>query len=132
VDPRADLYSVGAVAYFLLTGTRVFDGATVVEICSHHLHTPPEPPSQRVDRSLAADLEAWVLGCLEKKPSLRPPSAAAAAEALSQCGPFDDWDVERAREWWAGRGRELIEAGRARVEPSVATLSMPVGRLDRS
>jgi serine/threonine-protein kinase len=132
VDPRADLYSVGAVAYFLLTGTRVFDGATVVEICSHHLHTSPEPPSQRVDRRLAKDLEAWVLHCLEKDPAHRPPSAAAAAEALEQCGPFEDWDIETAREWWSGRGRELIQAGRARVEPSAATLSMPVNLPERS
>jgi serine/threonine-protein kinase len=130
VDPRADLYSVGAVAYFLLTGTRVFDGATVVEICSHHLHTPPEPPSQRIHRALAKDLEVWVLNCLEKDPALRPRSATAAAAALQRCGPYDDWDIERARAWWNGRGRELVQAGRARVEPSAATLSMPVGRLE--
>jgi serine/threonine-protein kinase len=128
VDSRADLYSVGAVAYFLLTGEHVFDGATVVEICSHHLHTPPEPPSRRRGQPLTEDLEAWVLGCLQKDASRRPRSAAAAAEALARCHTDGDWGVEKAREWWAGRGRDLLTSGRANVDPSGATLSMPVVR----
>jgi len=60
-DPRSDLYSVGAVAYFLLTGQHVFDGRTVIEICGNHLHTPPEPPSLRLGRPVPAELEKWIL-----------------------------------------------------------------------
>jgi serine/threonine-protein kinase len=132
VDARSDLYSVGAVAYFLLTGTHVFDGKTVVEICSHHLHTPPIPPSQRVGRLLAPDLEAWVLGCLAKDPALRAPSAANAAKTLARCGPYTDWGVDRAREWWTGRGREFLTAGRASTEPSGGTSTLSIDPLRRA
>jgi tRNA A-37 threonylcarbamoyl transferase component Bud32 len=126
VDPRSDLYSLGAVAYFLLTGTRVFDGQTVVEICGHHLHTPPQPPSERLGRTLGSALEAWVLDCLEKDPAQRPPSAVAAAEALDRVAPGDDWSLEAAREWWRVRGRRLVKGERRDALPSAATLSMPV------
>jgi tRNA A-37 threonylcarbamoyl transferase component Bud32 len=128
VDARSDLYSLGAVAYFLLTGTRVFGGQTVVEICGHHLHTPPEPPSQRLGRPVEKTLEAWVLACLEKDPSRRPRSAAAAAEALDRAAAVGDWNAEAAREWWLERGRRLVDAAREAAEPSAATLSMPVVR----
>src|SRR6185369_10951333 len=49
VDARSDLYSLGAVAYFLLTGTPVFSGVTPLEICMRHMHDAPEPPSARLD-----------------------------------------------------------------------------------
>jgi serine/threonine-protein kinase len=126
VDARSDLYSLGAVAYFLLTGTRVFEGKTVVEVCSHHLHTPPEPPSQRLGRPVERALEAWVLACLEKDPARRPQTAAAAAEILERSATGDEWNVEAARRWWLERGRQLVAAARADAEPSAATLSMPV------
>jgi serine/threonine-protein kinase len=126
VDGRADLYSLGAVAYFLLTGTHVFEGTTVVEICSHHLHTPPVPPSRHRDRPMSTELEAWVLRALEKDPSSRPPTTEAAADALSRCPPADDWTPDAAREWWSTRGRELLLSQRAHAEPSAATLSLPV------
>jgi serine/threonine-protein kinase len=128
VDARSDLYSLGAVAYFLLTGTRVFEGGTVVEICGHHLHTPPESPSERLGRPVGNALEAWVLACLEKDPSRRPRSAAAAAEVLDRSATGDEWSVGAAREWWRERGRKLVAASRADVEPSAVTLSLPVLR----
>jgi serine/threonine-protein kinase len=126
VDARSDRYSLGAVAYFLLTGSHVFDGGTVVEICSHHLHTPPVPPSRRLGCPLGKDLEGWVLTCLDKDPSRRPRSAVAALETLSRCRPEGDWSVERAREWWRERGRRLVAAARSDAQPSADTLSMPV------
>ncbi|RYG65354.1 serine/threonine protein kinase, partial [bacterium] len=55
LDGRADLYAVGAVAYFLLTGRTVFEGATVVEVCGHHLHSKPVPPSARTAAHVPAD-----------------------------------------------------------------------------
>ena len=75
VSPQSDLYSLGAVGYFALTGQNPFQGRTLVEVCSHHLHTKPEPPSTRLDEPLPADLEALVLDCLEKDPTRRPASA---------------------------------------------------------
>ncbi|HMC93766.1 MAG TPA: serine/threonine-protein kinase, partial [Polyangia bacterium] len=76
VDGRSDLYAVGAVAYFLLTGQHVFQAASVLEVCSKHMLEAPVPPSQRLGKALPADLEAIVLGCLAKDRDARPASAA--------------------------------------------------------
>jgi tRNA A-37 threonylcarbamoyl transferase component Bud32 len=128
VDHRSDLYSLGAVGYLLLTGRPLFDGATVVEICSHHLHTAPVPPSERLGRPLPRELEAWVLSSLEKDPARRLPTAAAAAAALERCSVGEEWTPDRAREWWQGRGRALREAHVAASETSGATLTLPLER----
>jgi eukaryotic-like serine/threonine-protein kinase len=125
-DARADLYSVGAVAYFLLAGRNVFEGRTIIEICGHHLHTTPTPPSERLGRPLPADLEAWVLACLEKDPARRPPSAAAAAARLERCSLAGEWTREQARAWWASKGRALAAGRRVETSPSAFTLSRPV------
>lgn len=127
-DPRSDLYSLGAVGYFLLTGQHVFDGHTVIEICGHHLHTKPVPPSERLGRPLPDDLEKWILACLEKDPELRPRTAGEAAEALDRCSSAEDWTAEMARAWWAGKGRALTAARGRGAEPSAATLSGPIER----
>jgi eukaryotic-like serine/threonine-protein kinase len=129
-DARSDLYSVGAVAYFLLTGRHVFEGATVIEVCGHHLHTPPTPPSERLGRPLPAALEAWVLACLEKDPSGRPPSAAEAAARLARCDLAGDWTREQAHAWWVEQGRALAAVHHADVAPSALTLSRP--RVERA
>ena len=125
-DARADLYSVGAVAYFLLTGRHVFEGRTIIEICGHHLHTAPTPPSERLGRPLPAGLEAWVLACLEKDPARRPASASEAAARLERCGLAGEWTPDEARAWWVAKGRGLAAARRPEATPSVFTLSRPV------
>jgi serine/threonine-protein kinase len=127
-DPRSDLYALGAVAYFLLTGSHVFDGRTLIEICGHHLHTAPEPPSRRLGRGVPADLERWVLACLEKNPDRRPGTAQAAAEALDGCYDAEAWSAEAARAWWIGKGRALAAARHASAQPSHLTLSRPLER----
>ena len=125
-DARADLYSVGAVAYFLLTGRHVFEGETIIEICGHHLHTPPTPPSERLGRPLPPALETWVLACLEKDPARRPASATEAATRLERCGLSGQWTPEQARDWWEVKGRALAVRRHAEATPSDATLSRPV------
>lgn len=85
VDARSDLYAVGAIGYFLLTGSEVFHGASVVALCIAHLHEQPEPPSQRLKRALPPELERLILSCLEKDPAARPASAAALRQALLAC-----------------------------------------------
>jgi serine/threonine-protein kinase len=71
VGPPADVYGLGCVAYFLLTGRTPFDGKSLVEVCAHHVHTTPEPPSKRAP-GVPPELDAIVLRCLEKHPELRP------------------------------------------------------------
>ena len=114
------------MAYFLLTGRHVFEGRTIIEICGHHLHTPPTPPSERLGRPLPAALEAWVLACLEKDPARRPPSASEAAARLERCGLAGEWTPD------AGPGLVGGEGPGPRRDPSRGgdaervTLSRPV------
>jgi serine/threonine-protein kinase len=107
VDARADLYALGAVAYYLLTGTHVFTGNSIVEVCSHHLHSTPEPLSSRLDKPIAPDLEQLVLGCLAKDPSDRPQSAFELERRLSDCVSIPSWTSEDAQRWWAAHGELL-------------------------
>jgi serine/threonine-protein kinase len=111
VDGRADLYAVGAVAYYLLTGKPVFEAATVVELCSKHLLEQPVPPSKRLGSPLSADLEAVVLACLAKDREARPASATALREALLGCEDARRYDPVAVRSWWSGRGAELRASG---------------------
>jgi eukaryotic-like serine/threonine-protein kinase len=105
VDARTDIYSLGAVAYLLLAGVDVFDGKSVVEICSQHLHQKPEPLAQR-GHAISPELDAIVLACLEKDPARRPQSAAELRRQLEACA-VEPWTGERARAWWQERRSEL-------------------------
>jgi serine/threonine-protein kinase len=105
VDARVDLYALGAVGYFLLTGTPPFDGTNLVEVCSHHLYTPPEMPSKRLGAPVPERLEALLAKCLSKSPNDRPPGAAALAQALHALArdPACAWGDDQAREWWRAK-----------------------------
>ena len=104
VDARSDLYALGAVGYYLLTGLPVFEADTVVEICGHHLHTAPVRPSVRVGSTFPEELEDTLLCCLEKEPSARPPDALALAERLEAISQQLPWTHAQARQWWEERG----------------------------
>jgi serine/threonine protein kinase len=127
VDGRSDLYALGAVGYYLLAGGHVFEGATLMEVCSHHLRTPPVAPSTRLGRPLPLDLESVILACLEKDPARRPPTADALSTHLAMCVGVDEWGEARAREWWEQHGERLrgLRAGSGRATlVSGQTLSM--------
>jgi hypothetical protein len=98
VDARADLYALGAVAYYLLAGSDVFHAQTIIEICSQHLHQAPEPLAAR-GVTVSAELEAIVQACLAKNPDDRPKSAADLRQRLVAC-PVEPWDDEQARAFW--------------------------------
>ncbi len=99
VDGRTDLYAVGCVAYFLLTGQLVFDGGSGIQIIAKHLHETPIPPSQRVELPIPPTLEALVLRLLAKLPAERPASAAELARAL-EAMDSTGWTQEQAVQWW--------------------------------
>jgi serine/threonine-protein kinase len=92
VDARVDIYAVGAVAYFLVTGTPPFDGNSVVEVCSHHLHTTPSSPSERLGSAVPAKLDALILRCLAKEPRQRPDDVELL-RLLRECELESPWDV---------------------------------------
>jgi serine/threonine-protein kinase len=105
VDARTDIYSLGAVAYFLLAGVDVFDGKTLMEVCGQHLHQLPAPLSTR-GVVVPADLEAVVLDCLAKDPGSRPQTAAELRRRVEACN-LVSWDPARARAWWREHQPEL-------------------------
>jgi serine/threonine-protein kinase len=100
LDVRVDLYGLGCVGYWLLTGERVFVGRTPVEVLMHHVKTPPVPPSERSGREIPRAVEALVLQRLAKEPDGRPPSAEWLAARLAECETAVAWTPARAREWW--------------------------------
>jgi serine/threonine-protein kinase len=122
MDARSDLYALGAVGYFVVTGTHVFPGRNSIEVCGHHLHTKPEPPSTRLGRELPPDLESLLLDCLEKDPSRRPQTAAELQQRVRECRAFGAWDRERARRWWRENGEKLR---RGRTEHPTLTRDEP-------
>src|SRR5262249_5688638 len=77
VDQRADVYAIGCVAYYLLTGQNVFDGDTPSDLFAQHLQSRPIPPSRRTEMSISREIDALVLACLAKDPRRRPQDAAA-------------------------------------------------------
>jgi serine/threonine-protein kinase len=91
MDGRSDLYAVGALGYFLLTGVPPFSGKTVLEVCAQHLHCAPVPPSTRI-RGIPAELERLILSCLAKSPAARPGDAATLRAALLPLAA--DWNAD--------------------------------------
>jgi CHASE1-domain containing sensor protein/tRNA A-37 threonylcarbamoyl transferase component Bud32 len=100
VDGRSDIYSLGCVAYWLLTGRAVFERKTSLEVLVAHLSEIPEPPSAVSELDIHPELESIVLSCLEKDPDLRPGSAEELARCLEACPGSGAWTQERARRWW--------------------------------
>jgi eukaryotic-like serine/threonine-protein kinase len=100
-DYRVDLYALGCVGYWLLTGKLIFEGRSAVEVMFHHAHTTPPRPSTRSELSLPAPLEDLILECLEKDPARRPTSAEAVSTRLDDVSLESAWTVERAERWWA-------------------------------
>jgi serine/threonine-protein kinase len=99
IDARADLYALGCVAYFLLTGTLVFPDTNPVGAALKHMSATPEPPSRRTDKYIPADLERVVLKCLEKDPRARPASARELERMLAACD-VPAWTEDDAAAWW--------------------------------
>ncbi|MCK5411234.1 MAG: serine/threonine protein kinase [Gemmatimonadetes bacterium] len=99
-DHRSDLYNVGGVAYWLLTGQPLFASANPVELIIDHVKTVPRPPSEVSEIAIPPVLETLVMRLLEKKPDDRFGSASEVDAALREIASDDPWTKEQAREWW--------------------------------
>lgn len=108
VDGRADIYALGCVAYWLLTGQLVFEAATPFATAMHHIQSEPVPPSRRTEIEIPNTLERIVLTCLAKDRAERPQSAAELDAALALSVPDRIWTPERAAEWWRLHMPELV------------------------
>jgi serine/threonine-protein kinase len=100
VDGRADLYSLGCVAYYLVTGQLVFFADTPVATALAHVKDAPDPPSTRSEVTIPSALDALILECLAKEPAARPASAVILEERLAATVPQDAWTPEAAHAWW--------------------------------
>jgi hypothetical protein len=99
-DCRSDLYSLGAVAYFLLTGRAVFEAVSVLDIIRHHLGSQPASLAERTNQPVSPQLEQLIMSCLAKSPADRPWNAAELAAGLGQCVPAVPWTPKDAQRWW--------------------------------
>jgi serine/threonine-protein kinase len=108
VDRRADVYALGCVAYYLLTGQLVFDADTSMKMLLQHLHAEPLPPSQRSELPIPRELDELVLACLQKDPDRRPQSAGELFRMAQQCHSCDGWNSETARGWWETHLPDLV------------------------
>jgi hypothetical protein len=126
LSPAVDLYALGAVGYFLLTGKRVFEGAkTAFEVLVQHRTQAPKRPSEVAKIHVPVELEDILLQCLAKEPEKRFASARALAEALERVPRSAGWDREEARRWWRDfRDREAQVSISSDAETRTITIDL--------
>ena len=124
VDARSDIYSLGAVGYYLLTGRPVFEADTVFELCRQHVEAAPPPMSQARGEPVPEPLEQLILSCLAKNKDDRPTSADALADTLDQLD-LPPWTRADAEQWWQRYG-PLVEGQRDSIVPRITGHTMNV------
>jgi len=128
VDPRSDIYSVGGLAYYLMTGKYVFDHDSADEVCRLQLTAKPVPPSRAATNPISAELEEIILRCLEKDPARRPQSALELFSLLLACPRAADSTPETRADWWRmyhSRGNSIPAE-----TPSAEDSPMPKVKID--
>ena len=127
-SPRSDVYALGAVGYYLLVGEHLFSGDSVIEVCGHHLNTPPKPPADRTDNPISSELEQLLLQCLAKDPDRRPTDGLDLLEQLQQIASIPPWNSEDAAAWWNAHGRPSGETWHVDFEAPESTRRPGSGR----
>ena len=120
VDSRADVYALGCVAYYLLTGQLVFEAETPMKMLMQHVHAQPIPPSQRTELPIPRELDELVLACLQKDPDMRPQSAEDLLRMAESCRVCESWNQMAARRWWETHLPDLtgpLTIARSEAEP---------------
>jgi serine/threonine-protein kinase len=120
-DARSDIYSLGCVAYYLLTGQPPFPGQQPIKILMAHVNDAVRRPSD-VRSTVSSDLEQVVLQCLEKNPSDRPQSAAKLEGLLAACVDADQWSRTAANEWWSTvrpEGADMLSTQAEDLAPTI-------------
>jgi serine/threonine-protein kinase len=121
---RSDLYSLGAVGYYLLTGKTLFSSTDVNSVLKSQLMNTPLSPSTVLGRPVDADLEALILQCLEKSPEARPANAEELSRKLNQCtaaGTWNPYDAIPATPAWPSQEQaDTVESSCTVVMPAIA------------
>jgi serine/threonine-protein kinase len=118
-DHRLDIYSLGCVLYWLLTGRLVFDDENAIKVMHRHISEEPVPPSRRTELPIPPEMDAIVLDCLAKRPDKRPATASELAERLAAVPFAEPWSAEGARRWWE---RHLPQSPRISTPQTIGTL----------
>jgi serine/threonine-protein kinase len=132
VDARADIFALGAVGYFLLTGGSPFPGRTAIEVFRAERKGPPPLLSQAAPGPVPAALERAIARCLSFRRDDRPESAEAFDAMLEACAAEAPWRVDEARAWWRDRGPIALAAVRALREERPQALSLASDSAARS
>jgi serine/threonine protein kinase len=118
VDARSDLYAVGAVGYFLLTGSSVFQATSLAELCQLHVDAVPLSPTLRTGRQISSELEHAIMSCLEKNRAKRPQTARDLANLIHRLAASDSWTINDADAWWSRYERGGNPTSKAASAPS--------------
>lgn len=100
IDHRVDIYALGCVAYWLLTGNLVFEAPNAVQLMIKHSSAEPVPPSQRIETPIPPAIDEVVLACLAKKADARPADASELARRFAAALPGEGWNDDKAQRWW--------------------------------
>jgi eukaryotic-like serine/threonine-protein kinase len=125
-DARGDIYALGCVAYYMLTGRLVFDGETSAAMIASHIRDVPTPPSQRSELPIPPELDAIVLACLAKRPEDRPQSAEELQQRLNEIPLATPWNQQRALGWWSVHVPDLVERACTECGSSPEVSPMPL------
>ena len=123
IDGRADIYALGCVAYYLLTGETVFPNESAIAVMLAHVKDTPLPPSLHSKFEVPAELDTLILECLAKDKQSRPRSADVLARRLAECVPAHAWKASTARLWWQAHQPGMTERRESEVESAAPTAS---------
>jgi len=123
-DHRVDIYTLGCVGYWLLTGRLVFEAPNAIQLMYQHANATPVPPSQRSELEIPAELDSVILACLAKYPEERPQTAGEMSRRLATAVPAA-WTEEQAQRWWDRHHPES-----ARTEPTESDKRMLTKTMD--
>ncbi len=133
VDARSDLYAVGAVGYFLLTGRPVFEASSLTELLQKHVTAVPDLPSAGIHYPLSAELESAIMACLEKSRAKRPQTARDLMTMLNRSPAANSWSTDDADAWWGRheRGDRASTASMANAKSTTSGTAVETGVSER-
>jgi serine/threonine-protein kinase len=126
-DHRVDLYTLGCVGYWLLTGRLVFQAPNAIQLMYQHANARPIAPSERSELDIPATLDQVILSCLAKLPEDRPQSAGELSRLLAAAVPAGEWSEEKAHRWWDRHHPEAAGLPPTDGDRRILTKTMDIG-----